>query len=62
MNENKSNTKYFLIDTVGPNSTAIAAGAAWLNDNGGGCIFTQDKGTMRNSLDVKTDTDRKSVV
>ncbi len=59
MNENKSNTKYFLIDTVGPNSTAIAAGAAWLNDNGGGCIFTQDKGTMRNSLDVKTDTELK---
>lgn len=59
MNENKPNTKYFLIDTVGPNSAAIAAGAAWLNGNGGGCILTQDKGTMRDSLDVKTDAELK---
>lgn len=59
MNKDNDNTEYFLIDTVGPNSAAIAAGAAWLNDNGGGCILTQDKGTMRNSLDVKTDTELK---
>ncbi|WP_050341444.1 hypothetical protein [Olsenella sp. oral taxon 807] len=61
MNENNANTEYFLIDTVGPNSAAIAAGAAWLDNNGGGCILTQDKGTMRNALDVKTNTELKKI-
>ena len=61
MNENKSDTEYFLIDTVGPNSVAIVAGAAWLDGNGGACILTQDKGTMRNALDVKTDTELKKI-
>ncbi len=61
MNKNNIDTEYFLIDTVGPNSDAIAAGAAWLDDNGGGCILTQDKRTMRNALDVNTDTELKKV-
>ncbi len=61
MNKNNTDTEYFLIDTVGPNSAAIAAGAAWLDDNGGGCILTQDKRTMRNALDVNTDTELKKI-
>ena len=61
MNQKKSNTEYFLADTTGVNDEVVDAGITWLSNKGGGCIFTQNKGTMRNALNVNTDNELKGI-
>lgn len=51
--------EFLLVDTTGVNKPAIAAGLAWLADNGGGCVVTPDRRLMENSLEAETDGEFK---
>lgn len=51
--------EFLLVDTTGVNNEAVAAGLAWLANNGGGCVVTPDKRSMENALGAETDTELK---
>ena len=53
--------EFLLVDTTGVNNEAIAAGLAWLANNGGGCVVTLDKRSMKNALGAETETELKKV-
>ena len=51
--------EFLLVDTTGVNNEAIAAGLAWLANNGGGCVVTPDTRSMKTALGAETDTELK---